>query len=106
MPGKAQPRVVRVAMGVLGVCIGALSRKAATGCGRLRAHWAHVWGHMGTMFWLGMTFAAVALLVLLFKGRGGRRGGGGDGGYIGSDGNGRDHDGDGSDGGGDGGGGD
>ena len=50
---------------------------------------------MGTMFWLGMAFAAIVLLVLLFKGRGGRRGDGSDGGYIGSDGSGRDSDGDG-----------
>ena len=61
---------------------------------------------MGTMFWLGMAFAAIVLLVLLFKGRGGRRGDGSDGGYIDSDGSGRDSDGDGGDGGGDGGGGD
>ena len=58
------------------------------------------------MFWLGMAFAAIVLLVLLFNRTGGRRGDGGDGGYFGSDGGGRDSDGDGGDGGGDGGGGD
>ena len=106
MPGKAQPRAVRVAVWMVDVCIGALSRKPATGCGRLRAHGWHLGERMGTMFWIGISLAFVVLVVLLFqRHRSDRRGGdGGDGGgYSGSDRDGRDHDG-GDGGGGDGGG--